>query len=57
MAGPGQGDGRTGGAGGAVHEGSFSDAQTLTQAAPEGKPREVGASYQAVEIIARQGES
>ena len=36
-----------------MHEGSFSDAQSLTQAAPEAKPREVGASYQAVEIIAK----
>lgn len=57
IAGAGQGDGRPGGPGGAagtVHQGGFSDAQaSLTQAAPESRPREAASSYKPVEIVVK----
>jgi len=53
LAGPGEVGGRSGAAGGAVQAGRFADAQSMTQASPEAKPREVASSYKPVEIVAK----
>jgi TonB family protein len=53
IAGPGEGEGRPGRAAGSVQAGGFADAQAMTQAAPEARPREAASSYKPVEIIVK----